>query len=466
MLDLLFYTVAFLVLIGVLVVVHEWGHFVVARWCGVKVLRFSIGFGRVLWRRRLGSDQTEFTLCALPLGGYVRMLDEREMAEGETIAPVDLPHAYNRQSLGKRSAIVAAGPVMNLFLAFVIYALIYMAGSEEPSPLLGEPLAGSAAAVAGIQRGDLVREVAGEAVLTLEDFHWRLLQEASRADSVVLALTGAMGTGDRQVTLPVSALKASGWEGNPFERLGLRLFRPPMPPVVGEVMADSPAAKSGLLAGDRILAVNDAPLADWSDFVTLIRDSAGKPLFIDVLRAGEQRAYRLMIAPETRDGVWRIGVSVDKVLVERAVSGIGQARLYVTARYSVFAAIWKAARATWDKSAFTLIMVGRMLTGEVSWKNLSGPILIADYAGKSARMGLDAYLKFIALVSISLGLLNLLPIPVLDGGHLMYHALEFVRGRPVSEHFIARGQQIGMSLLLALMLFAFFNDVTRLFHGS
>ncbi|MDR1849042.1 MAG: RIP metalloprotease RseP [Zoogloeaceae bacterium] len=460
MLDLPFYLLAFIVLLGVLVVVHEFGHYIVARYCGVKVLRFSIGFGRILWLRRFGRDQTELTLCALPFGGYVRMLDEREVEEGEQILPEDLPRAFNRQTVGRRSAIVIAGPLLNLFLAFLIYWALFMAGGETLRPILGEAPPDTPAFVAGIQNGDLVRAVNGEPVTTLEDFHWRLLRHASRAAGQSVALAVENEAGQQFVRhISVARLEESGWEGNPFDLLGIRFFRPHTLPVAGEIEANAPAARAGLQAGDRIRRVDGEPIQYFEEFVERVRAAPGKRLLVEVERADELLQFDLV--PENRNGIGRVGLGVAKAELEKMTPS----RFRVFVRYGVLEAAARAARETWDKSIFSLSMMGRIVLGEVSWKNLSGPIMIADYAGKTASIGLDAYLKFMALVSISLGLLNLMPIPVLDGGHLMYYVVEIIKGRPLSERFMMRGQQVGMTLLFALMAFAFFNDMTRILES-
>lgn len=458
--DLPLYFFAFIVLIGVLIVVHEFGHFMVARYCDVKVLCFSIGFGKVLWRRHFGKDRTELTLCALPLGGYVRMLDEREMEEGEQIAPEEAHRAFNRKSVGRRSAIVMAGPLMNLFLAFLVYWFLFMSGSEMLRPVLGEPLPETPAFAAGIANGDQVLFVDDEPVTTMEDFHWKLLRHASRAEGKSVALTVEDETGQRFVRhLSVARLEETGWEGNPFELLGVRLFQAQVSPVVGVVEENSPAATAGLRTGDMIRAVEGRPIRHFWEFVEQVRASPGKRLLVEAERSGEILQFRLV--PENRNGVGRVGLGVAKTETDK----IDSSRFHVFVRYGALEAAGKAVKETWDKSVFSLAMMGRIVLGEVSWKNLSGPVMIADYAGKTASMGLEAYLKFMALVSIGLGLLNLMPIPVLDGGHLMYYAIEAVKGRPLSEQFMLRGQRIGMALLFTLMGFAFFNDITRILQG-
>jgi regulator of sigma E protease len=449
------YAAAFVVVLGVLIVVHEFGHFLVARLCGVKVLRFSVGFGRPLWSRISGADETEWVLGAFPLGGYVKMLDERE---GE-VAPHELHRAFNRQGVGRRSAIVVAGPLANFLLAIVLYWGVFLAGSDELLPILGTPSAGSPAAVAGFANGELVRNVDGEAVRTWTDFRWQVLKKAVEQEDVRVEVIDEAGLiSVRRLDLVLAG--ARGWEGDAFERLGLTFYRPPIPPVVGRVVPDSPGEVAGLKQGDRVLAIDGQVVDRWPDVVVIVRSSPGKGLRFRVARAGGEEELTVVPAEveERRHTIGRIGVAPAE-----SDEPLREVRTRVS--YDFLTAGAKAIEETWDKSVFSLVMLGKMLTGEVSWRNLSGPVTIADYAGQSAKLGLDYYLKFMALVSISLGVLNLLPIPVLDGGHLMYHMIEVVRRGPLSERAMEIGQQIGLSLLLALMAFAFFNDINRLLSG-
>jgi regulator of sigma E protease len=450
-----FYLAAFLVVLGVLIVFHELGHYFAARLCGVKVLRFSVGFGRMLWKRRLGQDQTEWAISIFPLGGYVKMLDEREgeVAEGEA------HRAFNRQSVGKRSIIVAAGPIANFVLAILIYWAVFIHGSEELLPVLGAPPTGTPAAMAFIANGELVRSVDGQPVATWNDLRWMILQKAIDHESVALEVINE----DDEIAvrhLYLAAAGEQGWEGDALERLGVRFYRPEMPPIIGKVVANGVGEQAGLLPGDRVLAIAGKEVSSWYDLVAIIRDSATKSLRLELERHGEVISVDLIPESVSERGqvVGKIGVAVAEGTKPRR-----EVKTFI--RYSVLDAVGKAFEETWDKSVFSLVMMGKMLTGEVSWKNLSGPVTIADYAGQSARLGLDYYLKFMALVSISLGVLNLLPIPVLDGGHLLYHVIEVVMRRPLSERAMEIGQQVGMSILFALMAFAFFNDLTRLFNG-
>ena len=453
--ELPFYLAAFAVVLGVLIVVHEFGHYLAARLCGVKVLRFSVGFGRALWSRRFGRDGTEWSVGAFPLGGYVKMLDERE---GE-VSPEELGRTFNRQTVGRRSLIVAAGPAANFVLAIFLYWAVFMYGSNELLPVLGPPPAGTPAAMAGIVNGDEVRKVNGEPVPTYNDLRWVLLHKAVDHEHVELELINERGEISFR-RLALGAAGEQGWEGDALERLGIRFYRPEIPAVVGKVMPGSPGEAAGLQRGDEIVAIDGEAVATWPEFVARVRAAPGRQLRIEIERGGVPVAVDVVPDAISERGrqIGRVGVAVaDDVTAAREV------RTFV--RYGFFEAGARALGETWDKSVFSLVMLGKMLTGEVSWRNLSGPVTIADYAGQSARLGLDYYLRFMALVSISLGVLNLLPVPVLDGGHLMYHLVEVVRRRPLSERAMEIAQQIGLSILVVLMAFAFFNDFNRLLSG-
>ena len=451
----LYYLAAFALVLGILVVVHEFGHYLAARWAGVKVLRFSVGFGRPLWAKRFGRDGTEWAIAAFPLGGYVKMVDERE---GE-VAAEDLPRSFNRQPVLWRMVIVAAGPAANFVLAVLLYWVLFWHGTEEYKPRLAAPAVATAAAAAGLEDGELVLKVAGGAVKTWQDMRWLLLQRAVDQDLIDLEVINSR----KEINirrLDVSPIRESGWEGDALGRLGLGLYRPRLPAVFGTVSRNGAAADADLRSGDKVLAVDGEEIGSWTDFVRIVRESPGRQLALDLLRDG-QRITITVTPAAVEDGgqqVGRIGVAVSDGARSRS-------ELMVTVSYPPAAALGKAIVETWDKSAFTLLMIGKMITGEVSWRNISGPVTIADYAGRSAQLGLDYYIKFLALVSISLGVLNLLPIPILDGGHLLYYLVEIIRRGPLSERTMEIGQQIGMALLFMLMAFAFYNDINRLFSG-
>lgn len=453
--NFLYYLAAFALILGVLIVVHEYGHYLVARWAGVKVLRFSVGFGRALWSKRLGRDGTEWALRMFPLGGYVKMLDERE---GE-VAPEELHRSFNRQSVRRRMAIVAAGPAANLLLAIVVYWGLFWHGTEELKPILGAPAAASPAAASGMQSGERVIKVGGELVQTWQDMHWVLIRQAVDQDSIELEVINPRN----EITirrLDVSSARAGGWEGDALARLGISFYRPTIPPVLGKISPNSAAAAAGLQAGDEILMIDDKPVTTWPDVVQNVRNSPGKTLDFEVQRQGERLVIEITPLPVEEGGqkIGRIGASVRD-------TGASRSELMITVRYGVIPALGKAIYETWDKSVFSLVMIGKMITGEVSWRNISGPVTIADYAGQSAKLGVGYYLKFLALVSISLAVLNLLPIPILDGGHLLYYVVEIIKRGPLSERSMEIGQQIGLALMLMLMAFAFYNDINRLISG-
>jgi regulator of sigma E protease len=454
--SLLDYLLPFAVGLGLLIAVHEYGHYWVARRCGVKVLRFSIGFGRPLLRWKAGSDDTEWALGAFPLGGYVKMLDEREAP----VAPHELHRAFNRQPVGRRMAIVAAGPLANLLLAILLYWGLNLVGVEELRARIGLVEGPSAAASAGFLDGDLVTRVEDDEIKSWQDLRWALLRHALDEGSVAVELERD-GSVSRQVKLDLAGFELV--EGGPdlLVQVGLRPYRPAIPAIVGRLVAGGPADRAGLREGDRVVAIGGEPVDTWEQMVGRIRPAAEMLLAFTVERGAGR--LTLDITPEAATDskgqqFGRIGIAVADSAAEREA-------LFITVRYGPVEGLWRAARQTWETATLSLSMMGRMLTGEVSWKNLSGPVTIADYAGQSARMGLDHYLKFLALISISLGVLNLLPIPVLDGGHLLYYSIELVKGGPIPERLMEIGQQIGLALLVMLMAFALYNDISRLISG-
>jgi len=447
--------VAFVVALGVLIVVHEYGHYLVARLCGVKVLRFSVGFGRALATWRLGADRTEWVIAAIPFGGYVKMLDERE----GPVEPAELARAFNRQSVWKRFAIVVAGPLFNFAFAILVYAGLFMYGLPEARPLLASPPQGTIAAAAGLQAGDTVRAIDGEPIATWQELRWRVLQAALQREAVKLETLNERGH-IAVVTLDLRGFPTAEVESDVLERIGLRLYRPPLAPLLGQIVPGGAAERASLAPGDRILRVDGAPIQTWEDFVNVIRSRPGQPLSITIERAG--RTQTLEVVP---DAVGAGGARVGRIGAgPQQPEGYAE-KLLVRVQHGPIASLGKAIAKTVDISVFSLKMLGKMLIGEVSWRHLSGPVTIADFAGQSASLGWVSYLTFLALISISLGVLNLLPIPLLDGGHLMYYAIEIVKGRPVSERFMELGQRVGLALLLVMMAFAFYNDLNRLLTG-
>ncbi|MDN5935153.1 MAG: RIP metalloprotease RseP [Nitrosospira sp.] len=448
-----FTIIAFVVALGVLIVFHEFGHYLVARWCGVKVLRFSIGFGQPLLTKRWGKDQTEWVVAAFPLGGYVKMLDERE----DEVAPVDVARSFNRQPVARRFAIVAAGPIANFLLAILLYWLLFILGVSGMKPILGPVTPATPAAFAAFEPGETITKIGTEPVATWQDARWLLLSHAvDRSPSISVEVLGP-GGGITRRELDLSRIDADELDGDFLKNVGLRNYLPPMKSIIGQVASNSAGDRSGLLAGDEILAINGDEIIQWEELVEKIRTSPGTPLTLEIQR--NNTIVDIEVIPDT---VTENGKKIGKVGIGPQVDHDELEKLLVKVRYSPGAALIKAMNKTWETSVFTLQMLWKMVAGEVSWKNVSGPITIADYAGKSAQMGLASYLGFLALISISLGVLNLLPIPILDGGHLLYYVVEIVKGSPLSARAAEIGQQIGMVLLFTLMAFAIYNDVSRL----
>jgi regulator of sigma E protease len=441
---------AFIVTLGVLVVFHELGHYLVARLVGVKVLRFSVGFGRIVWSRRYGRDGTEWALSAIPLGGYVKMVDERE---GEVL-PADLPRAFNRQNVWRRIAIVAAGPIANLALAVLLFAAIYVVGVPAQRPLLAPPPATSPAAQAGLAGGDLVTAVDGEAIGSWQDLRWRLLK-ASGSNSVRLEVTRE----DRSTTtrrLALDALNAGDWESNFMATLGLRADLGS--PIVNETLPGKPAANAGIRPGDAIVAIDGTAVRSPADAAAITNAHPGERITFTLRRDGAEFRSDLTPEPSEQNGR-RVGIAGMRLGVDPAAAE----RVSIIVRYGVGEALVQGALKTWDLSVFTLKMLGRILTGDASLKNISGPLTMADFAGQSAQAGALTFIGYLALISISLGVLNLLPVPLLDGGHLMYYLAEIIKGSPVSDRVLEVGQRIGMAVLAMLMALALFNDISRLF---
>ena len=446
---------AFIGAIALLVVFHELGHFWVARRCGVKVLRFSIGFGKVLYSKRFAGSDTEWVISAIPLGGYVKMLDERE----EEVAPEDLPYAFNRQPVLQRMAIVVAGPLSNFLLAIVLYWALFVYGVPGLKPVLGEAPPGSPAALAQMQAGETIVSINGEPVPSWQELRWSLLELALRSGEARIEARGAQGETLLHV-LDISSLQAKDLDGEFLDKLGLHPYRPAIPPVIGKISESSVAQRAGLQEGDRVLRANGVALQHWSELVDTIRTHPGQTVRLEIQRG--EMTIAIELVPQA---IAESGKNVGKIGAGPQVDHAAWQAILTEVSYGPVDALYQSLRKTWETSVITLKMLGKMVVGEVSMKNLSGPITIADYAGQSAEMGVAAYLGFLALISISLGVLNLLPVPLLDGGHLLYYVTELVKGSPVSEQAWEIGQKIGIALLGMLMFFAIYNDINRLISG-
>lgn len=449
------YLIPFVFGLGLLILIHELGHYSVARWCNVKVQRFSVGFGKPLIKWTTGKDRTEWVLAIFPLGGYVKMLDERE---GDV--PAALRHrAFNTQSVWRRFAIVAAGPLANLLLAIALYWVVFVAGVDELKARVAVIAPDSVAAQAGFQDRDEILSVDGVAVRSWQDWRWAVLKATMDTGQAEVRVRTENGSTVVR-SLPLESVVVDEGRDDPMVQIGVRPFRPRIPPVIGSVLDDGPAAVAGVQPGDEVLRINGETVDDFMTLVQKVSASPDKRMRFELVRDGSVHELDITPRPEmvNDEMVGRIGVGVQR-------TEEGADSMFVVVTHPPLEALSLAAAQTWDMSIFSLKMIGRMITGDLSWKNLSGPVTIADYAGQSAKMGLDHYIKFLALISISLGVLNLLPIPVLDGGHLLYYVIEIIRGGPVPERVMEIGQQVGLALLVMLMAFAFYNDINRLISG-
>lgn len=452
---------AFLVTIGILVIIHEYGHYRAAVACNVKVLRFSVGFGRVLWSRVRG--ETEFVVSAWPLGGYVKMLDERE----GVVPEAELSRAFNRQPLPQRAFIVAAGPAANLLLALLLYAVVNWAGVTELRPLLAQPVVASLAEQAGLRGGDEILAVAQiapggqdtadqdwESIRSMSDVQWQLTQAALGAYDLRVQVAQSGGA-HRTLMLAVSKIPAAEVDAHLLERIGLS--GPYTEPLIGEVLKGGAAERAGLQSGDRVLRINGKTPVDGAQLRQVIRSGGQQegqavPLQMTVLRSGQ--SLELTVLPVMKD--------VQGEKLPRIDVSIGSPPAMLEVRYGPLEGLVRAWHKTWEVSQMSLEMLGKMVVGQASIKNLSGPLTIADYAGRSAELGWVHYLGFLGLVSVSLGVLNLLPLPVLDGGHLMYYLFEGLTGRPISEVWLERLQRGGVAIMLMMMSLALYNDLARL----
>ncbi len=451
MIDVLLTILSLLVALSLLIAVHELGHFLVARWCGVKVLRYSIGFGKPLWQRRYGTDQTEYTIATIPLGGYVKMLDERE---GE-VPEEELHRAFNRQSVLKRSAIVVAGPLFNFIFAIVAYWLMFVLGITGMKPMLGEIEPGTIAYESGLRAGQEILSVDGKASPTWQSVIEAVMPKMMLKEDVKLTVFDGGLTLEKQLRFDDVNINSKPREL--FKQLGLSSYQPSIEPRISEVQSGSVAEKAGLQSGDKVLVAAGQKVGDWRELVEIVSDHPDQLMDMVILRNGQEKMLEIRPEPvEGPDG------TIGKIGAAAEIKPSLYEPLRTTMQYGAGEGLVAALERTWDMSALTLKMIGEMIVGRASVENLSGPIGIAQYAKKSAAAGLSQFLKFLGLISVSLGVLNLLPIPVLDGGHLLYFAIEGIRRKPLSEDMEMIGQRIGLVLILMLMVVAVYNDLARL----
>jgi regulator of sigma E protease len=444
----------FIVAIGVLVTFHEYGHYWVARKLGVKVLRFSVGFGRPLitWKRKNDSDNVEYVIAAVPLGGYVKMLDERE----GNVADDELHRAFNRQPVAKRSLIVFAGPAFNFILAVFLYWLVFIVGTTAQRPLVGEPIADTVAAQAGFADKDEVLEVGNSAITSWNTFRIALIDEGLDGGQLDIRVRDANGS-EVVRSLQLGNTKVLEDESDIVTKLGFSMWQPELAPEIGGVLENSAASKAGLTAGDVIRSINGVPVYEWGEIVEQVRKNPNQGMQFTVER--NNRLVAIDVIPGSRkQGDEEVGY----IGAYQNIPDEVRNEMVVELKYGIIESVPMAITKTWDMSLLTLRVLWKMITGEASLNNISGPITIAQYAGVTATIGFTTFIGFLAIISVSLGVLNLLPIPMLDGGHLFYYLIETIKGGPVSETFEVRGQQIGVMILALLMMIALFNDIQRL----
>lgn len=451
MMSLIFTLLSFIVAISILVAIHEYGHYIVAKKLGVKILRFSIGFGKPLWKKRFGKDQTEFVIASLPFGGYVKMLDKRETE----VAANEEHREFTRQSVWTRIAIVAAGPIFNFIFALFAYWLMFVVGVSGIKPVIGDIDADGLAKQAGLVSGYEIVAINNNKTPIWDVAVKNIIPAVIDRSQAVLELKSKEGNKVTR-TLDFSATTGEIKVEKLFQQLGFKPWRPNIKAIVGVVLDDSPAKNAGFKIDDEIVSVNKTKTPDWLDVVEIVSSKPAEILQVVVVRNGLEKT--LQVIPEK---ILRNGKTVGRLGLGHKAGAAFPEDMRVTHGYSVFESIPRAFSRTWDFSVLTLKMMGKIFTGEISIKNLSGPVSIAQYAGYSASAGLARFLDFLAIVSISLGILNLLPIPILDGGHLTYYIIEVVRKKPVSEETQEFASRIGIVLLFSLMAVALYNDILR-----
>jgi regulator of sigma E protease len=455
--SVIWYALWFIVAVSLLVTVHEFGHYWVARRLGFKVLRFSVGFGQPLFRKVAGADRTEYVLAAIPLGGYVKMLDERE----GPVPSADLARSFTRRPPWQRILVLLAGPASNiLFAILVLWGMFWWNGVSEVKPIVGDVMVDSVAAHGGLRSGDEIKAINGAAVASQRDVMLDLLDAMSSRGDAALSVRGSDGSSRvANLDVPDSAQRVRLTEPSElFRGLGFDFWSPPVPAVLGTVMADGPAARAGLKAGDHILAIQGAPVKDFRDIVTRIGSRPGETVAITYSRSGVDHTLSVKIASEDGGEGKRVG----RIKVMQPTVTLPDSILLHT-DFTLGGALARASEEAWSMTVMQGRLVTRMITGHVSVKNLSGPLSIAEYAGESAEAGADSFLEFLVLISLSLGFLNMLPIPILDGGQIVFQAVEWLKGSPLSERAQAFGQQVGIALLILLMGVALFNDIARQF---
>ena len=445
---------AFIFALGILITFHEFGHYWVARKYDVKILRFSVGFGRPLWRKEFGKDNTEFVLGVIPLGGYVKMLDERE----GFVPELERTRAFNNKSLGERVAIVIAGPLFNFIFAVLAYWIVFVIGVTGLRPMVGSVEENSVAMQAGFRVDDEITEINGRGTATWNTVLEKLVAGVIERSVATVSVRDVRGY-ERLLEVDLASISIDAMaQGNLLGLLGVEPVRPALPAIIGEVANQGAAREAGLLAGDKMVAVDGTPVRDWRHWVELIRAAPGIPLSVRIIRNGEY--LEMVLTPQEKvseegETIGFIGVGLDPDFdIDHS--------LFTIEAYPLHTALVKGVGKTLDMTVLTLQILGRMITGQASLKNLSGPVSIAQYAGQTAQLGIVAFLGFLAIVSVSLGVLNLLPVPLLDGGHLFYYFIEFFKGSPVSEPIQMLGQRIGIVLLFGLMTLAIYNDIIRL----